>query len=86
MQFKPSTYFALLAEFGTAHIPIVDIGKKYFNLDERKAKNDAARNKYPFPVFRPGGQKSEWMVDAADFAKYLDEVKEKAAREHAATH
>jgi|GEM_PF-6594072 len=59
---------------------------KYFNLDERKAKNDAARNKYPFPVFRPGGQKSEWMVDAADFAKYLDEVKEKAAREHAATH
>lgn len=78
----PSTYFGLLAEFGTAHVPIVELGKKYFNLSEEMAKRDAAANKYPFPVFKVGTNKSVWMADIADVAKYIDEVKEKAKKEY----
>jgi hypothetical protein len=86
MKLQPSTYFALLAEFGTAHIPIVKIGEKYFGLNEQQAKNAAARAKYPFPVFRAGGQKSEWIVDASDLAKYIDAIKEKASKQFDAAH
>jgi len=78
---KVSTYFALLAEFGTVHIPIIEVGRKYFGYDERKSKSEAARAGYPFPVFRSGGQKSQWLVDATDLASYLDEVREKAEKE-----
>lgn len=76
-----TTYFGLMAEFGSAHIPIVDIGRKYFGYDERKAKNEAAKGGYPFPVFRVGGQKTQWMVDVADLSAYLDKIKEKAKAE-----
>lgn len=79
---KPTTYFALMAEFGTGHIPVVEVGKKYFGYDERKAKTAAAGNNYPFPVFRAGSNKSVWMVDAAVFAEYLDKVKAEAEKEY----
>lgn len=82
---KTSTYFTLMAEFGTGHIPVVEIGKKYFGYDERKAKTEAAKNGYPFPVFRVGTQKSTWMVDIADFSTYLDEVKDKAKEQYRLT-
>lgn len=78
---KSSTYFGLLAEFGSAHIPVTEIGAKYFGYEADKAKRKAAKGKYPFPVFRSGGQKSIWMVDIADLAAYLDKVKEKARAE-----
>jgi hypothetical protein len=86
MKLQPSTYFAILAEFGTAHIPVVDVGRKYFNLEEKKAKIKAARSEYPFPVFRAAGQKSEWLVDASDLAKYIDAIKEKASKQFDAAH
>lgn len=79
---KPSTYFALMAEFGTGHIPVTEVGRKYFGYDDRKAKAEAAKGRYPFPVFRAGGQKSIWMVDICVFADYLDKVKEKAKEEY----
>lgn len=79
---KPSTYFALMAEFNTAHIPITEIGKKYFGYDDQKSKTTAAKSQYPFPVFRVGTQKSVWMVDIAVMAEYLDKVKEKANQEY----
>jgi len=75
---RPSTYFALMAEFGTGDIPVTEIGKKYFGFDEQKSKNTAAKNQYPFPVFRAGTQKSVWMVDIKEMADYLDKVKVKA--------
>lgn len=78
----PSTYFALMAEFGTGHIPITEIGKKYFGYDEAKAKKEAAAGSYPFPVFRVGSNKSVWMVDIAEMATFLDKAKEKAKAEY----
>jgi hypothetical protein len=81
-----STYFALIAEFGAGHVPVTELGKKYFGYDEKKAKVEAARNNYPFPVFRVGGQKSTWMADLKEVAEYLDRVKEKAKKEFNLTH
>lgn len=81
----PSTYFGLLAEFGAAHVPVTEIGVKYFNLSESEAKRKAASNDYPFPVFRAGGNKSTWMADIAVFSEYLDAVKEKAKAEYRAS-
>jgi hypothetical protein len=83
---KVSTYFALMAEFGTGHVPVTELGKKFFGYDEQKAKAVASSNKFPFPVFRAGGQKSPWMADISEVAKYLDEVKEKAKKEFNLTH
>jgi len=81
---KPSTYFGLLAEFGKAHIPVTEIGAKYFDHDDKTAKRYARDAKYPFPVFRAGNNASTWMVDAVVFADYLDKVKEKARAEYKA--
>ncbi|MGZ4955581.1 MAG: pyocin activator PrtN family protein [Methylobacter sp.] len=75
---KPSTYFGLLAEFGTAHIPITEVGTKYFGHDDKTAKQYASKAKYPFSVFQCG---SKWIVDAGVFAEYLDKLKEKAEKE-----
>jgi hypothetical protein len=74
----PSTYFGLLAEFGAAHIPVTEIGQKYFGHSETIAKRTAKANKYPFPTFRAGNQQSTLMVDIIVFADYLDKIKEKA--------
>lgn len=78
----PSTYFGLLAEFGTAHVPVVEIGAKYFGLSEKEAKRKASGNDFPFPIFKAGNNKSVWMADIGIFAEYLDAVKEKAKAEY----
>jgi hypothetical protein len=80
----PSTYFGLMAEFQKAHIPITELGPKYFGYDEEKSKREAAKGAYPFPVFRLGSNKTTWMVAIEDFAAYLDQVKEKAKKEYRA--
>lgn len=76
-----TTIFALMAEFGTAHIPVVEVGKKYFGYDERQAKRAAAENGYPFPVFRAGSNKSIWIVDVGDLSAYLDKCRERSREE-----
>jgi len=78
-----STYFGLLAEFGTAEIPLEGIAGKYFGLDEREAKRRAAMRSLPLPAYRAGSQKSGWLISASDLAKYLDERKAEAQREWA---
>ncbi|MBF6648952.1 pyocin activator PrtN family protein [Methylobacter sp. BlB1] len=78
---KPSTVFALMYEFGSAHIPVTAVAKKYFGYDENTANRYARQSKFPFPVFRLGGQGTQWMVDAVEFAAYLDKVKEKAKKQ-----
>jgi hypothetical protein len=77
----PSTYFGLMAEFQKAHIPITEVGAKYFGYDDEASKRAASNNKYPFPVFRMGSNKTIWMVAIEDLAEYLDKVKEKAKNE-----
>jgi hypothetical protein len=72
----------LLAEFETADIPLERVCKKYFGLDVPEAKRHAALQKLPVPVFRGGSQKSCWLVNVNDLAKYLDDLSEKARRDH----
>jgi hypothetical protein len=75
---KLSTHFLLMAEFGTGHIPVTELGAKYFNYEPHVAKRYAAANKYPFPCFKVG---NEWKVDIDVLAAYLDGIKEKALQQ-----
>ena len=79
-----STYFALLAEFGTANIPLERLAGPYFGLSPDKAAQRAARYQLPVPAFRAGSQKSPWLVSAAVLAEYLDRQIDNAARTHRA--
>lgn len=76
-----TTIFALMAEFGTAHIPVTEVGRKYFGYDEKQAKRAAVENGYPFPVFRAGSNKSPWVVDVGDLSAYLDQCRERSRQE-----
>ena len=76
-----STFFALLAEFGTAEIELERVCQKYFSLNPDQAKKLAARHRLPVPAHRCGGQKSGWLVNAADLAKQIDERREQAQLE-----
>ena len=73
-----STYFGLLAEFGEANIPLERIAPKYFGLCFEEARRRAPAKMLPCPVFRLGGQKSPWLVSAADLAELIDSRREKA--------
>lgn len=76
-----STYFALLAEFGTAEIELAKVAARFFGLDEPEAKRRAARNRLPVPAHRLAGQKSPWLVNASDLAALIDRHREEAAEE-----
>lgn len=77
---KVSTYFALLAEFGTAHIPLESVAQKFLDMDAQTAKNKAAKQQLPFPCIRISGQKSPWFVDAGVLATFLDTKIEEAKK------
>ena len=74
-----NSYFALLAQFGTAEIPLSKVASEFFGLDENEAKRRAARQRLPIPAHRLNGQKSPWLVNAADLAQYIDDERAKAA-------
>lgn len=76
-----STFFALMAEFGTAEIPLDAVAEKYFGLGPDKARNRAARQQLPVPAYRGGSQKSQWLVSAAVLAEHLDDQKARARLE-----
>ena len=76
-----STFFALMAEFGTAEIPLEAISEKFFGLQPDMAKKRAARRQLPITAYRGGTQKSPWLVSAQDLADYIDEQRAKAKRE-----
>lgn len=76
-----STYFALLAGFGSAEIPLAQACDKFFGLDEREAKCRAAVRRLPVPAHRLGGQKSGWLINAADLASHIDHCREAATRD-----
>jgi hypothetical protein len=77
---KVSTYFALLAEFGTAQIPLESVAQKFLDIDAQTAKNKAAKQQLPFPCVRISGQKSPWFVDAGVLALYLDQKLDEAKK------
>lgn len=74
------TYFALLAEYGTAQIPLEKVAGLFGMTAELAAKR-ALRQELPVPVFRLGTQKSPWLVDAEKLAHYLDDIKGQAERD-----
>ena len=70
---KVSIYFALLAEFGTAPIPLESVAPKFLGINVQTAKNNAAKHQLPFPCVRIDNQISPWLVDAGIFAAYIDQ-------------
>ena len=48
-----NTTFLLLAEFGSADIPVELVCARYLGIDERQAKRQASSASLPFPVYRP---------------------------------
>lgn len=74
-----STFFALLAEFNTADIPLEFVAEKYFGLTPQIAVRYAIENKLPCPAYRGASRKSPWLVNAADLSRMIDE-KRAAAR------
>jgi hypothetical protein len=77
-----STYFALLAEFGTSEIPLDKVAGKFFGVhDDREQKRRAAMNKHPIPVYRGAGQRSQWLVSANDLAEFIDRQRAAARSE-----
>lgn len=81
MSAMTSTYFALLAEFGTAEIELERVCAKFFGLEVPEAKRRASRQRLPVPAHRAGGQKSGWLINAADLADHIDKQREAAATE-----
>jgi hypothetical protein len=73
-----STYFGLLAEFGEANIPLAKVAPKYFGLSYEEARRRAPAKLLPCRVFRLGGQKSPWLISAADLAELIDRQRQKA--------
>jgi Pyocin activator protein PrtN len=73
-----STYFGLLAEFGEANIPLERVAPKYFGLSFEEARRRAPGKVLPCRAFRLGGQKSPWLVSAADLAELIDQRRERA--------
>ncbi|WP_045860347.1 pyocin activator PrtN family protein [Teredinibacter purpureus] len=73
-----STVFILMAEYQQADIPLDIIAEKYFAHDKDKMQRYARGFKYPFPVFRGGTQKSQWLVNVNDLANWIDQKRSEA--------
>ncbi|MEZ5492093.1 MAG: pyocin activator PrtN family protein [Gammaproteobacteria bacterium] len=73
-----STFFALMAEYGTGDIPLEQCCEKYFGMSLKKASTHARHQQLPIPAYRGGSQKSMWLVSAVDLANHIDLLKEKA--------
>lgn len=73
-----STFFTLMAEFGTGDIPLEGCCDKYFGMNHRKASSKARSQQLPVPVYRGGSQKSMWLISAVDLANHIDKLKQKA--------
>ena len=77
-----STFFSLMAEFGSAQIPLEEMCQKYFNLSPAVAKREAAKQTLPIPVLKlREGQKAQYFIKAEILAEYIDKQSEKAQQE-----
>lgn len=62
-------------------LPLLEVAQKYFSHGEKTVQKWAANRhnkdsteRYPFPIYRLAGNKSPWMVKAADFKRYREQV------------
>jgi len=76
-----NTIFLLMAEFGSATIPLADVAERYLGMARKKAFQRACANQLPFPAQRYGGQKSGWFVHIQHLATHIDDTKLLAERE-----
>ncbi len=77
-----STYFSLMAEFGSAQIPLGQMCEKYFNVSPAIAKRKAAVQSLPIPVIKlQKGQKGQYFVKAEILANHIDEQVVQAEKE-----
>ena len=79
-----NTVFFLLAEYSTGDIPLSKVAQKYFGHEEKQMQSWARLNKYPFPIYRGGSQRSQWLVNITDLASYIDKQREEAAKQYQA--
>lgn len=75
---QASTVFMLMAEFGSAEIPLALVCEKYFGLKESEAKRQAALGTLPVKAHRLAGQKSPWLISAIDLAEVIDQQRQAA--------
>jgi hypothetical protein len=75
---RMKTIWMLMAEFNTSQIPLEDVAEKYLRLSPAKANASANLHQLPFPVYRVGTEKSQWLVSAIDLAAYIDKHREAA--------
>jgi hypothetical protein len=80
-----NTTFLLMAEFGSADVPLEVIAEKYLGLGKLKAYDRANFNELPFPTYRAGSTKSTRMVRITELAEYLDNKYAEAKREWSKT-
>lgn len=76
-----STFFALMAEFGSGFIELERVCDKFFGLAPSEAKRRAALHRLPIPAFKSGSQKSGWIISLNDLAALLDERARRAREE-----
>lgn len=74
------TLFLVLAEYGTAQIPVERCAAQ-FGMTPQEAKAAARRQKLPIPAFRLGSQKSPWIVDATSLAEHIRRKRDAALAE-----
>lgn len=67
-----STFFGLMAEFGSTQIPLTRCCESYFGCSEDHANEKAAAGRLPVPAFKLGSKKSGWFIHARDLAEHVD--------------
>ncbi|WP_277973275.1 pyocin activator PrtN family protein [Pantoea agglomerans] len=77
-----NTMFLLMAEFGTATIPLADIAERYLGMRPVTADKKAGCGELPIPTFRIGkSQKSPRIVHVSDLAEFIDNQRKAAKLE-----
>ena len=75
------TALLLMVEFEEADIPLEKVAEKYLGMKPQQAARKAKQHELPFPTFRAGSQKSSYLVNVADLAKFIDDSRAAAERE-----
>lgn len=75
------TSMMLILRYKKPVVALKDIVADYMpHLDIAAAKQRAAKCKLPFPAFKVDGNKSEYFVNLADVAAWLDSLQKESQR------
>lgn len=62
----------LLAEHGTARLPLEVVGERYLGIGKAESYRKAVAETLPFPALELGSSRSGWLVDIRDLAEWID--------------